>query len=75
MSVPTKCPHCGYEFLADLRHGSTMRSLQPVDAPIRDDVPVCMRCGLIERFHLGSDNLAAARGCEGFVEPRSGADD
>lgn len=61
--------------MAEVRAGSTMRSMQPVDAPIRDDVPVCMRCGLIERFHVGADNLAATRGCVAFVAAGSHADD
>lgn len=75
MSAVVKCPHCGHEFVAEIRHGSTMRSLQPVDAPIRDDVPCCMRCGLIERFHVGADNLASTRGCGGFIAPGGHADD
>lgn len=68
MFAHARCPKCAHEFVVEFANRSTtQQSLPPVDAPIRDDVPVCKTCGLIERLHTGDDSLAAARGCLVFL--------
>jgi predicted Zn finger-like uncharacterized protein len=69
-TLSVRCHACAHAFVVDIsaRSGSTLRSLAPVNVPIRDGVPVCKRCGYVTICH-GPSSVAEAHGCAGFIEP------